>query len=142
LVLLLFTACSSNGSGGTPTGTDGAAGAAGADSGAADSGPAVVTYQDVKPIFATKCVPCHVTGGQGAPFHTLAESYDSANKTSSACSPKKVGECTLVLVKSGFMPLGRGCTGDPARDAANTACLTAAEQQKLADWIAGGLREK
>jgi hypothetical protein len=116
---------------------DGAAGAAGAD-----SAPAAVTYQDVKPIFATKCVPCHVTGGQGAPFHTLAESYASANKTSSACSPRKIGECTLELVKLGSMPLGKGCTGDPARDAANAACLTAAEQQKLADWIAGGLREK
>jgi len=52
------------------------------------------------------------------------------------------GECTLELVKLGSMPLGKGCTGDPARDAANAACLTAAEQQKLADWIAGGLREK
>jgi hypothetical protein len=122
---------------------DGAAGTAGGDSGPADGGPAVVTYQDVKPIFATKCVPCHLPGGIGAGSHTLADSYSSANEPSAACTGGiKKGECTLVLVKSGFMPFQRGCTGNSAMDSANAACLTAAEQQKLADWIAGGLLER
>jgi hypothetical protein len=139
---MFIAACSSDK--GTMSAPDGAAGAGGIDSGsgAADSAVAVVTYQDVKPIFATKCVPCHLPGGQGAEFHTLADSYETANKPAGTCPGKKVGECTLELVKSGFMPFGKGCTGDPAKDTANAACLTAAEQQKLADWIAGGLLEK
>ncbi len=37
------------------------------------------------------------------------------------------------------MPLGKGCTGNPAQDASNPACLTQAEQDLLAAWIAGGL---
>jgi hypothetical protein len=162
LVLLTFIlGCSSNG-GGTGTtdgppgqGPDGTAPAGpeaglpdaggGGDSGpggADGGGSSVVTYQDVKPIFATKCVPCHLPGGQGAPFHTLADSYATANNPAGSCSGKKVGECTLELVKSGYMPFMRKCTGDPSKDAANPACLTAQEQQKLADWIAGGLLEK
>jgi hypothetical protein len=102
----------------------------------------VVTYQDVKPIFAAKCIPCHLPGGIGAPFHTLADSYATANDPSGSCPGKKMGECTLVLVKSGYMPFNKGCTGDPAKDAANAGCLTAAEQQLLQAWIAGGLKEK
>ena len=46
------------------------------------------------------------------------------------------------MVKMGFMPFGKMCSGDPAKDAANADCLTAAEQKQLEDWIAGGLREK
>jgi hypothetical protein len=117
---------------------DGAAGAPRTDTG----GAAVVTYQDVKPLFATKCVPCHLPGGIGAGSHTLADSYATANNPSGACAPKKIGECTLQVVKSGYMPFGKGCSGDPAKDSANAACLTAAEQQRLADWIAGGFRER
>jgi hypothetical protein len=142
VVLILFTACGSSAT--TPPASDGAAGAPGADAAVAgaDSSSAIVTYQDVKPIFATKCVPCHLTGGIGAQFHTLAESYETANKPSGSCSPKPVGACTLELVKSGYMPFMKKCTGDPAKDSGNPACLTAEEQQRLADWIAGGLREK
>jgi hypothetical protein len=36
------------------------------------------------------------------------------------------------------MPLGKGCTGNPATDAGNTACLTAAEQTTLQAWITDG----
>jgi hypothetical protein len=133
----LFTvlACSSGGSGGdaaAPTGSEG---------GASDVA-AVVTYQDVKPIFMSKCTPCHSAGGVGAAFHTLADSYQTANNPSENCPGKKIGECTIVLVKSGYMPLMKGCTGDPTKDVANSACLTAAEQQLLEAWIAGGLKEK
>jgi len=138
LALLSFTAgCGSTDKGSTP-GVD----ASGEGSDASTPGP--VTYEQVKAaVFAKKCVPCHVSGGAGAGSHTLAESYTSANEPSASCdAPKKKGECTIVLVKSGFMPFGKGCTGDPAKDAANAACLTAAEQKLLEDWIAGGLREK
>jgi hypothetical protein len=148
LFLLTFIlACSgSSGGGGTPPPVDGAAGAGGIDSGTgADTGPPAATYQKVKPLFVAKCTPCHSAGGIGASFHTLADSYDTANKpadSGGACPGKKIGECTLVMVKMGFMPFGKMCTGDPSKDAANTACLTAPEQKLLEDWIAGGLREK
>ena len=42
----------------------------------------------------------------------------------------------------GYMPYDKKCTGDPAKDGSNSACLTAAEQKLLEDWIAAGLREK
>jgi hypothetical protein len=127
--LLLSLCLGCGGSGGTP---------------AADGGDAPVTYQDVKPIFMKKCVPCHLPGGIGAPFHTLAYSYETAKQPSSPgeCPGKTKGECTLVFVKSGFMPFEKGCSGDPTKDAGNAACLTAAEQLLLADWIADGLLEK
>jgi hypothetical protein len=137
LALTFFiTGCGSSDGGGSP-GVDAAAG--GSD------GPTAVTYQDVKPLFVKKCAPCHAPGGVGAPFHTLADSYSTANKpadSNGACPGKKIGECTLVMVQMGFMPFGKNCTGDPAKDSGNDACLTAAEQKQLQDWIAGGLLEK
>jgi hypothetical protein len=141
---VLFTACGGSGDGGGSPAADAASPGPDGGSGGPDGGaPLVVTYQDVKPIFMQKCTPCHSAGGIGAALHTLADSYESANKPSSgSCPGKTVGQCTLVMVKMGFMPYERGCTGDPAKDSANAACLTAAEQQKLADWIAGGLKEK
>jgi hypothetical protein len=36
------------------------------------------------------------------------------------------------------MPQGAGCTGKPAMDMGNPACLTAAEQATLQAWITGG----
>ena len=128
VIPIVFVACSSS-PGSSPS----------ADGGATEAGR-VVTYEDVKPIFMKKCVPCHLPGGIGAPFHTLADSYASAKQPAGSCPGKTIGECTLVLVKSGYMPFMRNCTGDPAKDTANPACLTAAEQQALADWIAGGLQ--
>jgi hypothetical protein len=126
--LVAWSACGSSGS-------DGPAGPS-------DAAAAVVTYETVKPLFMKKCVPCHLPGGVGAVLHTLPDSYSTANKPSSSCPNKSVGECTIVLVKSGYMPYERNCTGDPAKDVANAACLTAAEQKLLEDWIAGGLKEK
>jgi hypothetical protein len=117
-----------------------ACGSSGTD--APDAAPVVVTYETVKPLFMKKCVPCHLRDGIGAGGHTLADSYASANEPSAMCDGKKKGECTIVLVKRGFMPFRKGCSGDPAKDVANDACLTVAEQKLLEDWIAGGLKEK
>jgi hypothetical protein len=39
------------------------------------------------------------------------------------------------------MPLGAGCTGDPAQDAGNPACLTQAEQDAVQAWIDAGMPE-
>lgn len=138
LALLGFIAGCGSSNGGMTGGMDAAGGGGGGGSGG-------VTYQDVKPLFVQKCTPCHAQGGVGAAFHTLADSYDTANKPAEAggaCPGKKMGECTIVMVKMGFMPFGKNCSGDPTRDSANPACLTAAEQKLLEDWVAGGLREK
>ena len=134
LVLVSFIAgC---GSAGGPTPGPDAAGGGG------DAGPTVVTYAQVKEaVFAKKCVPCHSKGGIGAALHTLADDSSSANQPSmGTCPGKKIGECTIVVVKSGFMPFMKGCSGDPAKDSGNAACLTASEQKLLEDWVAGGLQ--
>jgi hypothetical protein len=45
-----------------------------------------------------------------------------------------------VRVKDGSMPVGGGCTGNPALDAGKAQCLTAAEQAVLQAWIDGGMK--
>jgi hypothetical protein len=49
-----------------------------------------------------------------------------------------VGTCLLIKIQDGSMPFGAGCTGDPTADAHNNACLTAAEQQTIQDWLNDG----
>jgi len=100
-----------------------------------------VTYLQVKPIFMAKCTPCHSAGGIGAGSHTLADSNADALKPglNAECAGLTRGACTIERVEDGDMPLGKGCTGDPAQDASNTACLTQQEQDLLEAWIAGGL---
>ena len=125
---------------GSSTSNDGTGGTAGGTGGASGGG---VTYDvDMKPIFVAKCTPCHATGGVGAFFHTLASNYSSATMASSACPGKKKGECAAERVHNGTMPAGKMCTGNPAMDTANAACLTAAEEAKLDAWVANGLKEK
>lgn len=139
LSLLLPLACGSS----SDSPDAGAAPPADAAAPAGDSAPGAVTYQSVQPLFMRKCTPCHVAGGTAADSHTLASSYMSARQaaTAPACAGKLKGECTIILVKSGFMPLARGCSGNPAADATKTACLDAADHKLLEDWIAGGLKE-
>ena len=129
------------GAGGSTAGTGGStAGTGGSTAGTGGTGGSTtVTYAQVKPLFVAKCTPCHSAGGIGASHHTLADSNADAHKTSELCPGKPVGECTLIQVKSGFMPFNKGCTGNPAQDVSNAACLTQAEQDMLAAWIAGGL---
>jgi hypothetical protein len=137
-----------SGTGGSATGGSGTGGSGTGGSGSAtggtsgnDAGGGTVTYADVKPIFMAKCTPCHATGGAGAGAHKLAESADDATKASYSCSGKKKGECTIVRVKAGTMPaITPKCTGNPATDAANSKCLTEAEQEKLQAWVDGGLK--
>lgn len=108
--------------------------------GECDSRP--VTYaDDIQPVFAAKCAPCHVDAGDGmcAAGACLASSYDAIWQPSRSCDGEPVGECARVRIDNGSMPRGRGCTGDPVMDAMNTACLTEAEHILLDTWIAGGL---
>jgi hypothetical protein len=130
------------GAGGSAAGAGGTtAGAGGTTAGTAGNGGTTVTYAQVQPLFMAKCTPCHSAGGLGAGAHTLADSNADAPKPGAhpACMGTTKGECSLIRVKDGSMPLGKGCTGDPARDAANPACLTQQEQDLLAAWIDGGL---
>ena len=89
LALLSFIAGCGSTNGGASGGMDGGGGGGRRAPG--------VTYQDVKPLFVKKCAPCHAAGGVGAVFHTLADSYATANKAADpggACPGKKIGECT------------------------------------------------
>lgn len=131
------------GSTGTTGGSSGSTGGSSGSTGGAGGSSSAVTYEkDAKPIFAAKCSPCHTDSGIAKIFHTLASSYTDANKASTACPGKKKGECTIVRIKKGEMPQGKGCTGDPTMDTANSACLTAAEQMTIQAWVDGGLQEK
>lgn len=123
LLALLLAACGSNDSGG--------------DSSGASGDP---TYtEDIRPLLQAKCDPCHTTEGAGGFNH--ASDYQATQEASQVCAGKQVYECMLVRVRDGSMPEDGGCTGDPAQDADNARCLTAAEQELLADWVAAGAPE-
>jgi hypothetical protein len=133
------------GTGGGTAGTGGSTGGAGGSTGGTGgstggTGGTTVTYAQVQPIFMAKCTPCHSAGGIGASNHTLADSNADATKPGTGeCAGMTMGACTLDRVMDGEMPLGKGCTGNPAQDASNAACLTQQEQDLLAAWINGGL---
>jgi hypothetical protein len=117
----LVTACGSsgsdqNGESGTPTYT-----------------------QDVQPILQAKCDPCHTTDGAGGFNH--ATDYDATQEASEVCAGMKVYQCMLMRVQNGSMPEDGDCSGDAAADATNARCLTAAEQDVLAGWVAAGAPE-
>lgn len=94
---------------------------------------------DVQPIFMSKCAPCHTILGLGG--HNLATSYADNLATGSqfTCGGTTIGECALVRVRSGQMPPGAGCTGNPVTDAGNVSCLNYTEQSLVFSWINGGL---
>jgi hypothetical protein len=96
-----------------------------------------VTYAaDVQPILQTHCAPCHTVSGSGGA--NFATEYAGTQLSSYYCSGMTKGACALVRIQNGTMPQGKGCTGNPATDAGNSACLTAAQQATLQAWIAGG----
>ena len=102
----------------------------------------LTTYiADAQPIFLQKCDTCHTGDGNGG--HNVGTVYADALRPAddNACSGLTVGQCTIVLIQSGEMPLGAGCSGNPAQDAGNVACLTGAEQSVLQDWIDDRLPE-
>ncbi len=110
--------------------------------GAPGPGAVAPTYTgDVQPIFAAKCAPCHT--GLGLGDHDIGTTYGDAflPADDSDCDGLNKGQCTIVRIRSGEMPSGAGCTGDPAQDAGNAACLTQAEQDTVQAWIDAGLPE-
>jgi hypothetical protein len=83
----------------------------------------LTTYtDDAQPIFLDKCDTCHTGAGLGN--HNIGTVYADALKPADD-----------VLVQAGDMPQGAGCSGNPALDAGNAACLTSAEQSALQEWI-------
>lgn len=127
------------GSGGTTGG--GSGGTTGGGSGGSSGGGGVTWEADIKPIFSMKCGPCHTTTGV---VHKLGASAADAMKAvtnTTACgTATTVGACTIVRIKNGSMPSGKGCSGDPTMDAGKAVCLTKAEQDTVQAWIAGGLK--
>lgn len=102
----------------------------------------LVTYtEDTQPIYAAKCAPCHTTGNFGG--HNIGSEYEDAflPAQNDDCEGLLVGECTIVRIRSGEMPLGAGCTGDPEQDADNPACTTQLEQDLIQAWIDAGMPE-
>lgn len=107
------------------------------------SGGSAVTFDAVSPIYNELCGPCHVTASFGG--HNIGSSvpmtgFDDSqlDATSPTCAGLSKGACTLVRIQSGSMPMGLGCTGDPAVDVDNAACLTQAQQDLIQAWLDEG----
>jgi hypothetical protein len=104
-----------------------------------------VTYtDDAQPIYFEKCDPCHTGGGSGG--HDIGINYEDAFLPAGIfpeCVNEGllIGECTIVLIQEGEMPLGAGCTGDPQQDAGDPDCLTQEEQDIIQAWIDEGMPE-
>lgn len=98
-----------------------------------------VTYDDVQPIFADKCAPCHTSTNSGG--LNIGSTYEQVldDATHASCAGLNKGECTIVRIQAGQMPAG--CTGDPAQDAGNADCTTQDEQDLIQAWIDAGLPE-
>jgi hypothetical protein len=114
--------------------------------GGTDTTTAAITYtKDVQPILAAKCSPCHAGQSQGQ--QNIVTNYDDVNKDvvstdavgcwndDAMTMPKKMGECALILARSGRMPYAMGCDQMPTQ----AVCVTAAEQDVMAAWIAAGM---
>jgi methionine-rich copper-binding protein CopC len=103
------------------------------------------TYtNDTQPIYFDKCDPCHTGDGFGG--HNIGINYEDAFLPTSVYPECRnagllVGQCTIVLIQEGEMPFGAGCTGNPALDGGNAACLTQAQQDTIQAWIDAGMPE-
>jgi len=102
----------------------------------ADGTPSVVSFeQDVHPIFATSCGPCHVTDSEGnhnVGGPDLAVAYDQA---------VDLGQFLVTRVNGGGMP---PLDADPPNDCGaqnrgdqpgDPGCLTVAQVELIQTWI-------
>ena len=107
--------------------------------------PPTPTYiADVQPILSAKCSGCHTglsSGGHNIGT-TYADALGSAGVTYPACSELTVGACAILRIKNGTMPLGGGCSGDPATDEGKPACLDQAQQDTIQAWVDAGMPEE
>ena len=51
--------------------------------------------------------------------------------------PKTMGECALAAIMEGWMPMAGGCFNTPRP----AGCVTLAEQDVIAAWVAAGMPE-
>lgn len=104
--------------------------------------PVAVSFAtSVAPIFQAHCAPCHTTsmsGGHNIGNASAAIGYSDSQLVSYTTPGQTKGHASLTRIQNGSMPQGGICTGNPATDIGNPACLTAAEQATIQAWIAGG----
>ena len=106
-----------------------------------------VRYSDVQPIFEAKCTPCHAgfspgfcSGGPCFVNFYGDTQQDAAIGAFARCPGLKVYQCIPRRIENGEMPNFAGCSGDPARDTQNAACLTRAQLDLVRAWAdRGGL---
>ena len=103
--------------------------------------PAVRFSTSVAPILRAHCTPCHSTGMSGG--HNIGNAsatigYADSQLASYTTPGQTKGHASLVRIQNGSMPQGAGCSGNPATDIGNPACLTAAEQATIQAWLSGG----
>lgn len=130
----------------TTTAGDGDETQAPEDTAAADdeAAPQAVTFDAVHAFMVVKCAPCHAgpvaataQGGHNMANPDVAVAY-AASQLDSTLAGKTKGALALQYVKAGIMPIGAGCSGDPAADAGLDGCLTAGELELLERWVADG----
>ncbi len=117
---------------------------------AVDAGAMVTYTKDVQPILMAKCSPCHAGQNQGR--HNIATNYADAHKevdsidsvgcwkdesTATPTMPRTVGECSLISARNGRMPMAMRC--DQNLQPPPTICVTPAEQEVMAAWVAAGM---
>jgi hypothetical protein len=115
------------------------------------AGGGTVTYtKDVQPILKAKCSTCHA--GDHAGMHDIAINYADALKpvqslqfdecwgdVTTMSMPKTVGACAAILSREGKMPYAFGCDQKPQPTPA--ICVSPAQQDVLAAWVADGMPE-
>jgi hypothetical protein len=103
-----------------------------------------VTWDQVRPIFATSCSPCHSgnTATSGTGGHSIASSNADVAYAASQldaniakCAGLKVGQCALVRIRDGSMP----ATGD-CREPIQAKCPELDEQALIEQWIEDGMQ--
>ena len=111
-----------------------------------DTAAATVTWDDVYPIFAASCAPCHnsaTPNGGPSGGHSIASSNQAVAYQASQlpariakCAGKKIGECALIRIQDGSMPASGDC-----REPKTDKCPDASEQALIQQWIDDGMLE-
>jgi hypothetical protein len=122
------------------SGCDSGTGTTGKDTTQGGDTTSTITWaNDVLPILNRSsatggCQECHKTGGIGTGSFLSDPNVVGQAAKAAVCSGKKIGECIDIRVHDGSMPLGMNCTIGKAN------CLTQAEGDTIAAWVAGGMK--